>query len=183
MRQQDNKKMKNVLPRLFCGSRHRSSSARAATGSPLLHSSFFILLLFMVACSDDPAADRVAGSYNCNAKLYTRVKVGSQWRDTAFVSKAGNSVVLTKISDDKVAVKLSSNKWGVATADTAWVSDFNSSANISGDGTYEHNNRSYATTISGTAVYDPKGITISARVTDYPGSGGKYILTLTTASM
>lgn len=137
--------------------------------------------LALAACTDDPPADKIAGSFNCNAVLYTRFQRGGEWHDTTYVHRTNNRVVLSKVDDNTVSVNITSNKYGSITADVATVSDFNYSGNFSGNATYNSPNGTFDVKVSGTVTYDPRGITASIRVPGYPSSGGKYVLTFTTS--
>ena len=135
--------------------------------------------LAVTACSKEPPADQIKGSYNCEARLDTRYMKNGQWRDTSYVSKTSNSVIIQKVDDKTVSITAHSNKWGDAVVESASVSDYNYSANFGGDGTYTRNNTSYSANISGTVTYDSHDMSVSVRVTNYPQSGGKYILSFT----
>ena len=138
-----------------------------------------LLLLGVIAfaaCSDDPPADKIKGSYNCEARLDTRYMKNGSWRDTSYVSKAGNNVIIQKVDDNTVSITAHSNKWGDAAVENASISDYNYSANFGGNGTYTRSNTSYDASISGTVTYDSHNMSLSVRVTNYPQSGGKYIL-------
>jgi hypothetical protein len=137
-----------------------------------------LLAVTLTACTDEPAADRIAGSYGCHARLDTRYQKNGQWRDTSYITTTNNTVTITKLDDTHVAIQASSKKWGDVTVEQAEVIDYNYEANIGGDGIYVNSNHSYNTSVSGTVSYENRAMTISFRVTDYPYSGGKYILTL-----
>ncbi|MBR1549520.1 MAG: hypothetical protein IJ634_02665 [Bacteroidales bacterium] len=139
-----------------------------------------LLALTLASCSSEPPADQIVGSYNCEARLYTRYKKGDQWRDTSYVSKQNNTVVITKVDDNTVAVKASSKKWGDAVVEKASCSDYNYEASFGGTGTLAASGgHNYDADISGTVSYDSRALSVSARVTNYPNSGGKYILSFT----
>lgn len=135
--------------------------------------------MLFAACSKEPPADKIKGSYGCEVHLYTRYKKGAEWRDTSYVSKENNSVVITKVDDNTVSIRAVSKKWGEAVATAAKISDFNYQANFSGSGTLATNSRSYDADISGTVSYDSHVMAVSVRVPSYPNSGNKYILAFT----
>lgn len=139
----------------------------------------FLLLLFFSACTSEPPADKIKGSYNCECRLYTRYMKDGKWRDTAYISKENNSVVITRVDDNTVSVKASSKKWGTVTVDRASVSDYNYEGNFSGDGIFDYSNHQYDASISGSVSYESHDLAVSARVPSYPNSGGKYILSFT----
>ncbi len=137
-----------------------------------------LLGLIVASCSDDPAPDRIKGSYNCVTRLDTRYKKGDQWRDTAYISKSNNSVIIKKIDDNHVSIQASSKKWGTIEVATAEADDFNYAANVAGLGSLSAaNGQTYDANVTGTVSYESHAMTISARISDYPNSYGKYILT------
>ena len=138
-------------------------------------------VIAFVACSKEPPADKIKGTYGCEVYLYTRYKKGSEWRDTSYVSKTNNSVTITKIDDNTVSIKATSKKWGDAVALKASISDFNYQANFSGDGrdTLYVSGKKYPADISGTVSYESQNMAVSVRVPGFPNSGNKYILAFT----
>ena len=146
-----------------------------------------LLLLGIIAfnaCSKEPPADKIKGSYGCNVNLYTRYMKNGKWRDTSYVSTTNNAVVLEKIDENTVSVKATSKKWGEAICTAAKISDFNYEANFSGNGndTLYVNGKKYVADISGTVSYDSRSMAVSVRVPNFPNSGGKYILAFTNTS-
>lgn len=144
----------------------------------------FLMLGVMafVACSKEPPADKIKGSYGCEVRLYTRYMKNGKWRDTSYVSTSNNAVVIERIDDDHVSIKATSKKWGKAIAPVAGISDFNYQANFSGDGRdtlYLENGQKYPADISGTVSYESHDMAVSVRVPNFPNSGNKYILAFT----
>lgn len=145
----------------------------------------FILLLSVVtfiACSKEPPADKIKGSYGCEVRLFTRYQKNGQWRDTSYISKDNNSVVISRVDDKTVAIKATCKKWGEGIATTVSIEDNNYQANFSGSGTFTVNSKTYDAMIDGSCGYDSHDIAVSVRVTGptFPsGSGNKYILSFT----
>ena len=136
------------------------------------------LVLLLASCSKEPPADQIKGSYNCEARLYTRYQKGGQWRDTVYVSRNNNSVLITKVDDNTVSVKATSKKWGDAVAESASCSDYNYEASFgSTDTLTTTSGHEYDADISGTVAYESHALSVSVRIKNYPNSGGKYILT------
>jgi hypothetical protein len=135
------------------------------------------LVLLLASCSKEPPADQIKGSYNCEARLYTRYQKGGQWRDTVYVSRNNNSVIITKVDDNTVSVRAPSNRWGTAEVEQASCTDYNYEASFGDMGTLTTSGHTYDADISGTVAYDNHALSVSVRVTNYPNSGGKYILT------
>lgn len=138
-----------------------------------------LVILFLSSCSEEPPADKIKGSYGCMVQLFTRYKLGDKWRDTAYVYKENNAVVIDKVDDNTISIKATSKKLGEAVVNTASIRDNNSTANFSGDGTFTVNNRNYDANISGTFGYESHNIAVDVRVTGFPNSGNKYILSFT----
>ena len=40
-------------------------------------------IIAFTACSKEPPADKIKGSYGCNVNLYTRYMKNGKWRDTS----------------------------------------------------------------------------------------------------
>lgn len=143
------------------------------------------------ACSDEPPADKVKGSYSCNVIAYSRYLKSERYqtpsgqyrdttyyRDTTFTYGNGNAVI-EKIDDNTVSVRITNNRLNIdETYDVVHLSDFNYQSNLSStkDSITIKYNR-YQADFSGTVTYDPKAIALSLRVKNYPGSYSKYILT------
>ena len=139
-------------------------------------------LLCFSACSDEPSVDRIKGSYNCEAQLFTRYQKNGKWRDTSYVYRLDNSVVIAKVDDNTVSVKAHSKKWGDAVVENVGCSDIHYEASFGRTGTYTLSNHSYPADISGTVSYETRRMAVSVRVNNYPNSGGKYIISFSNSS-
>lgn len=138
------------------------------------------VVLLVSACAGTPVADKIAGSYSCTAVLYTRVYEGGEWIDTSFTDHAGNTVTIGRVDDETVRLSVHSERYGDVTCDAAGVCDFDYAANFTGKAAYKRDGQTYEVPLSGTVTYDPRRLTVSLRVADYPASGGKYVLAFTT---
>ncbi len=136
-----------------------------------------LLATLLAACSKEPVPDRIKGSYNCVARVDTRYQKGGQWRDTSYVSRTNNYVIISKLDDSHVSIQASSKKWGDIEVATAECEDYNYEANVAGLGALTHSGHTYNADVSGTIAYESRALSVSARITNYPNSGGKYILT------
>ena len=136
-------------------------------------------IVLLAACGKDSPADRVAGSYSCTATLTMRYQKGSEWRDTSFVEKNGNTVTITRTDDQTVGVSMHSNRWGDVTAENVKLTALSSAVNLSGRGSHDDGSQRYDANISGTFSDGTGALAVSALVKDYPYSGGKYQLAFT----
>ena len=147
-----------------------------------------------VACSNESVADKVAGSYNCDVKVYSRFPVQSsyqdaygQWRDTVIYRDTiydygKGDVVVSRIDDETVSVHLASSRLNIdETYDAVQVTDYHYQANMStAKDSITILNRRYKGAFSATLSYDPKSLALSVNVKDYPYFYGRYILSFNT---
>lgn len=141
-----------------------------------------LCIIAFIACSKEPLADRIKGSYGCEVRLLTRYQKDGKWRDTSYISKENNSVVISRVDDNTVAIKATCKKWGEGVATTVSIDDNNYAANFSGSGTFMANGKTYDAMIDGSCGYDSHDIAVSVRIvgSTFPsGSGNKYILSFT----
>lgn len=145
------------------------------------------------ACSDEPPADKIKGSYGCKVAAYTRYQKqgrylapNGQYRDTIYyrdtVYSYGNgSVSISRNSDKNVSVTLKNTRLGINESyESVSLSDYSYEANLSSSkDSITINSRRYEAIFSGTVNYDSKAIALSLKVKNYPSSYGKYILSFT----
>ncbi len=146
--------------------------------------------ILFVACTDDPAADQVVGSYSCNVAAYTRYAKHTQYttphgerrdtivyRDTSYTYGKG-SVSLSKIDDNNVAMDLKCSSLSLEEHyDRVHLEEYSYQAGLTtSKDTVTIWSKRYKATLSGNATYDPKSISLTLRVEGYPNSYGRYNL-------
>ena len=121
-------------------------------------------MLALAACTDEPIADRVTGTYRCNTLETTQYQKNGQWHDTTYIYKNDGKVVITKVDDQTVNVSFSSQTCGEGSATGIKLTDMNYMANLSGNGTFtlSSTNFSYDTKVSGSINYENKSMSVSA---------------------
>ena len=125
-----------------------------------------VAALAFTACSDEPVADRIAGSYDCAVVVNTRYNSHGTMRDTTYNYEGNGSVSITKVDNNTARVRIASTRIGIDhTFERVSLSDGNYVGNLS--------------TVSGSVTYDPRSIALSLRIKNYPNSYGKYIVSFT----
>ena len=122
------------------------------------------VLTCLSACSDEPIADKVTGTYKCNTFETTQYQKNGKWRDTTYVYNNDGKVVITRVDDNTVDISLKSQRCGEGSATGVRLTDMNYMANLSGNGSFtlSSTNFSYDSKISGSINYENKGMSLSA---------------------
>ncbi len=140
-----------------------------------------VAALAFTACSDEPVADRIAGSYDCAVVVNTRYNSHGTMRDTTYNYEGNGSVSITKVDDNTARVRIASTRIGIDhTFERVSLSDGNYVGNLSTvSGPVTIRGTSYEADFSGSVTYDPRSIALSLRIKNYPNSYGKYIVSFT----